>query len=154
MSRLNGASPPLTGRQSLGTASARAHRAFLEPTKERGPGSLFESGPRSVCPLACPHQCQLSFPTASDGSSCSSQEKCRKDSAAKEALRCPHAGPEAQLCQQSLGLPSVVERVPTSPWPGSRDIEESGDTGEGPAVERQSDGSNPYFPMCRLCPRG
>ena len=42
---------------------------------------------------------------------------------------CPRAGPEAQPCQQSLGLPSGAERVLMSPWPGSRDVEEAGDTG-------------------------
>lgn len=122
-SRLNGASPPLTGRQSLGTASARARRAFLEPTKGRGPGSLFESGPWPIRPLAFLHQRQLSFPHGLRWQlPWLSGEQPRGPDAG-----CPRAGPEARPCQQSLGLPSGVERVLMSPWPVSRDVKEAGD---------------------------
>lgn len=42
---------------------------------------------------------------------------------------CPRAGPEAQPCQQILGLPYGVERVLMSPWPESTDGAEAGDPG-------------------------
>lgn len=135
-----GASPPLAGRQSLGTAPARACGAFLEPTKGHvAQGVCSSQGPRA----GCPHE---PVPVSV---SCHSP---RLQMAAPAALRRTvgalpryQGGPDAGCSrpprssaprQQSAGLLSEWPLLELNGsdearpfWPGSRDTGEAGGAG-------------------------